>query len=100
MSMTKKDYEAVAGSIRYSWRIISDGTEDRGNNAYADGSRSILNVTVQRLVDSFKALNPWFDEDIFRRTCGQTFDADRYPQGTDKKWFFKYGSNSDKYYKA
>lgn len=88
MGITKKDYDSVAVSVRYSWKVVYVGSKESEPNAYADGSKSVLNLIVQRMVDNFKTTNPRFSEDVFRRACGQTFEAGRYPQGNDKRWFF------------
>lgn len=55
MSMTKKDYEAIAKAIHRSIHITSGGIH--------------LAVLISELSQVFEKDNPMFNSDIFQRAC-------------------------------
>jgi hypothetical protein len=87
MAMSKKDYEAIAGEIRYFW---NEGTGDQADR------KSLLAALAVSLADIMAAENPRFDYARFLAACrGEDYEVRGYDSksGTiQTKRTVRYGS--------
>ena len=70
MSMTKKDFEAIAKAIKKQTDTVSSWTGGEGTIDRQDMAMDILRRTAGDMCDHFRTSNPNFDRGRFMTACG------------------------------